>query len=72
MQAKHTPINNDFGLEVTVFCVKTGIQKKQIAIACRIPYQTLIHVIKGRRPGHEIVPKVQEYMRIYAVEHENG
>lgn len=67
MKAMRDPMNQ-FGVEVTLFCARWGITKKQLAAEANIPYDTLLQVSKGRRAGHVAREAVQDVMGRYEAE----
>lgn len=56
---------NDFGMEVTVFCARFGISKKQLAAEAGVPYDSLLAAGKNRRAGHvtraAVLPVMEKY-----------
>lgn len=59
-----------FGQEVAIFTAKTGLKIKELAKLTGVKYGTMIDCTTGRTPGHEVVPKVREYMNWYLEHHE--
>ena len=64
MQTTREPLN-DFGMEVTIFCAKFGISKKELAAEAGVPYDSLLAAGKNRRAGHvtraAVLPLVERY-----------
>lgn len=54
-----------FGVEVTEFCARFGITKRELASLAEVKYMTLCDVECGRSAGHQLVPKVREAMAEY-------
>jgi len=52
----------EFGLEVLTFTVQNGTTVKALAAAAEVSLATLHDVSTGRSAGHELIPKVREYM----------
>ena len=56
---------NEFGMEVTIFCARFGISKKQLAKEAGIPYDSLLAAGKSRRAGHAtraaVLPVMEQY-----------
>ena len=67
-EAKRVRELTDFGKEVGMFLVDTGLHIKTIAKLCNISYNTLNDTRNGRCAGHEVKPKVREFMRKYREE----
>jgi len=51
-----------FGLEVLIFTVQNGTTVKELAANAGVSLATLHDVSTGRSAGHELIPKVREYI----------
>ena len=60
-----TPSLRSFDLAFRSFCWKHRMRYKQFAANAGISYGTLLDVLRGRSPGHELIPKAQTYMAEY-------
>lgn len=64
MQRTREPLN-DFGVEITVFCARHGITKKQLAAEAGVPYDSLLAAGTCRRAGHvtraAVLPVIEKY-----------
>lgn len=58
---RRTPFTQ-FGQQITQFCAKTGITKRELALMAGVPYSTLLVVCTGKRPGHAAVPAIRAAM----------
>jgi hypothetical protein len=63
---------NQFGVDVTLFCARWGITKKQLAAEANIPYDTLLQVSKGRRSDRTARKALQPVMDRYNAEAKNS
>lgn len=59
---------NDFGVEITVFCLRHCITKKKLAAEAGVPYDSLLAAGKGRRAGHSVKAAVAPVMARYEAE----
>lgn len=76
--ANSTKPKTDFGIEVGVFCMQTGMNKKQVAgessawwerrtgEADAVKYSSLVETCTGRSAGHKLIPIVRAFMQDYA------
>lgn len=55
----------DFGIEVSIFCAKTGMSVKDLAEKAGVKYSTLIESTTGRCAGHQLIPIVRQFMADY-------
>ncbi|OPZ65861.1 MAG: hypothetical protein BWY85_00220 [Firmicutes bacterium ADurb.Bin506] len=55
----------EFGLELLQFCARYGITYKQVAEDAGVKHSTLVECTTGRCAGHELIPKVRQYMEDY-------
>jgi hypothetical protein len=62
----------EFGVEVAMFCARYGFSRRRIAERLGIPYVTLRETASGRTAGHEVKPKVREFMKEYENSHQQG
>lgn len=62
---RSTKPKTDFGIEVTLFCAKTGMSVKELAELSGVKYATLIESTTGRCAGHQLIPKVRSFMADY-------
>lgn len=62
LAAKTYSERREFGVRVKMFCVQHGISIKDMARECGFSYNSLLEVVQGRIPGHEIKPRLIEYM----------
>ena len=58
----------EFGVELAGFCARTGMTMKEVAAAADVIYTSMVDNATGRSPGHELVPKVRDWMRQALVE----
>ena len=61
MAARKRP-PTEFGLEVTLYCLKSGITKKRLAEIAEVSYETMKDAASGKRPAREVIQKVQKVM----------
>ena len=68
MRTRNTKPMTEFGIEVRVFTAKTGMSVKELAEKADVKYTTLVETTTGRCAGHELIPKVREFMEQYEAE----
>lgn len=64
MKATREPLN-EFGMEVSTFCARFGVTKKQLATEAGVPYDSLLAAGTCRRAGHvtraAVLPIIERY-----------
>lgn len=63
-QGQRAPMN-EFGVEVSMFCVLHGLTKKGLAEEAGVKYDTLMKTMRGKRAGHTARAAIQEVMERY-------
>ena len=56
---------NDFGVELMAFCATYGLTYRDVATGADVKRSTLIECTTGRCAGHELIPKVRQFMADY-------
>jgi len=56
---------NEFGLELLNFCASHGLTYKDVASGAGVKRSTMIECTTGRCVGHELIPKVRQFMSDY-------
>ena len=61
----------DFGRDVDIFLATWGMTKRELAALTDTNYQFLSNCCNGQygRAGHELKPKIYEFMKNYSDEH---
>lgn len=53
---------NEFGVELLTFCAAHGLTYKDVATGAGVKHTTLVECTTGRCAGHELIPKVRQFM----------
>lgn len=53
---------SEFGKKVSIFLAETGMTAKELAAGADVKQTTLVAAMRGRTPGHDLVPAVCAYM----------
>ncbi len=61
----------EFGRELAAFLNRHDLYAKDVAAAAGVSCSTLHDVTRGRSAGHELIPKVREFMARYDAEHQH-
>lgn len=56
---------SEFGTKVSIFLVETGMTAEELAVGAKVKRTTLVAVMAGRTPGHDLIPAVYAYMETY-------
>lgn len=64
MAVRKKPKNN-FGVELMAFCATYGLTYRDVATGADVKRSTLIECTTGRCAGHELIPKVRQFMADY-------
>ena len=52
----------EFGLEIMLYCAKTGITQKELSQSAGVSYETMKDAARGKRPARQLVEKVRYVM----------
>lgn len=55
----------EFGVEVKAFTARTGMTLRELAERSGVKYTTLLDTTIGRSAGHQLIPKVLDFIRSY-------